>query len=280
MLEQMLLDHLERPEPIPLRSEHEPEPVHVLAAVLAVSRRAALGGDQPLGLEVVKLRMRQIGELVPQHLEHLTDAEPRGNGGARPARSGGRHQIVLPVERVIGQAVLADWTSWPAWRRASSTRSLPTYVPFSEPRSRTRKPSPSRTNAACLRETVTSSRKISLFGVTSRDGGLGVEQEARPQVRTLLDDQQRTARRQVLDRSAILGRETGLGLLQGIAGRDRAQLRRVVEIIVVPLGVPGHRAPLPGLRRTLGDDRTGFGSPIFACDQPLRGPSGRCSVKN
>jgi len=59
---------------------------------------------------------------------------------------------------------LPIWTSSPLLRVADSTRSRLTYVPLRLPTSRTVNPLPPRWNSACRRETVTSSRKMSLSG--------------------------------------------------------------------------------------------------------------------
>ena len=55
-------------------------------------------------------------------------------------------------------------TSSPLLRVADSTRSRLTYVPLRLPTSRTVKPARPRWNSACRRDTVTSSRKMSLSG--------------------------------------------------------------------------------------------------------------------
>ena len=70
-----VLDHLERQEVLALLAEDAAQEFHVVAVELAVTRRRAFRIDQALALEEPDLGDRDIGELLEQQGEHLTDGE-------------------------------------------------------------------------------------------------------------------------------------------------------------------------------------------------------------
>src|SRR5207302_10691786 len=119
-----------------------------------VTGRASAGNPGPLVLEGAGLGGREVRELV---LERLTDG---ADGQPRPRWClCGRHQRWRNVSRY-----LPIWSSSPSLSSAVSTRSRLTNVPFRLPWSSSCQWSPSCVNTACLRDTVTSSRKIAHSG--------------------------------------------------------------------------------------------------------------------
>src|SRR3954453_18269890 len=142
-------------------------------AELAVPRRRALRLHQPLVLQEPDLGDGDVRELRAQQREHRTDAHRLPVVvGVRVGPPRRRHHAVLTnrpsqAERRLGwktRRYLPICTSSPSLRTASSIRSRSTYVPFRLPTSRTTNCPSRRMNSACLRETVTSSRKMSLSG--------------------------------------------------------------------------------------------------------------------
>src|SRR5439155_21898984 len=149
---QALLDHLEREVLIALHAQDRFQLVDVLRVELPVARRRPLRFDEALGLQEPDLRDRDVGEFRLDRHQHLADrlvvARPR-HGHDSPAAK--NSSLNLPI-----------WTSSFDASFVSSTCSPFTYVPFRLPTSRTKNAPPCRTNSACLRETVMSSRKTSL----------------------------------------------------------------------------------------------------------------------
>src|SRR5690606_7519069 len=203
---ELLPDHAQRQVLVPLLAQHEPQPLEVGRAVLAVPPGRPPRLDQALLLEEAQLGRRQRREVGPEVGEHvrdahgrlagdtrrpgLDDARPRlgrcrrltlGGGSGRahddapapccppaPGSAGPPPEASPPDRAGLGWNVIRNlpiWTSSPALSTARSMRSRLTYVPLSEPTSRTTNSSPSRTNSTCLRETVTSSRKMSASGL-------------------------------------------------------------------------------------------------------------------
>ena len=72
------LDDLERQEVLLLLVQDPAQPVDVGAVELPVPRRRPLRVDEPLALEEADLRDRDVGELVAQRRQHLTDREVLG----------------------------------------------------------------------------------------------------------------------------------------------------------------------------------------------------------
>src|SRR5262249_17381909 len=142
-------------EPAALQAEDGRQPLDVVLGEEPVPALRPPRVQEPLILEVADLRDRDVGELVLEPVADRADRE-------EPAASGGfghRHQFWRKVSRY-----LPIWTSSPSLRSAVSTRSRLTNVPFRLPWSSRLQRSPFLAKAACLRETVTSSRKIAHSG--------------------------------------------------------------------------------------------------------------------
>ena len=93
--------------------EDDAQPLDVGVVELAVAGRRPLGIDEALALEEADLRDRDVGEVVLQKAEHLSD----GQVGA--VRGGGRHG--LPARK--SSLNVPIWSSSPSLSRADSTRS-------------------------------------------------------------------------------------------------------------------------------------------------------------
>src|SRR4051812_40202346 len=151
---ELLADHAQRHELVALKAQDRLQPVDVVLAEQAVAALGALRREQSLVLEVPDLRDRDVRELGLQAVAHGADrqalAAARGFGGAHGAKKVIRY---LPI-----------WISSPSSSCAESTRLRLTNVPLRLPWSSITK-APSRCSTlACLRETVTSSRKIPQSG--------------------------------------------------------------------------------------------------------------------
>src|SRR5438132_708291 len=140
-----------------LLAENPTQPLDIGVVELAIAGRGAFGIEQSLTLEEADLRDGDVGELFFQQGQHLSDREIGPvDQGARPqpcADEPKNTSLNLPI-----------CNSSPLPIEASSIRSRLRYVPLSDPTSRTRYPLSSRTISACRRDTVMSSRKISLLG--------------------------------------------------------------------------------------------------------------------
>src|SRR5579884_11777 len=152
---ELLPDDAERQELVALQAEDRLQALHVVLREEPVAALRAPRSQQALILEVADLRDRDIRELVLEPAAHRPDRqEPAARGCL-----GHRHQRWRKVSRY-----LPIWSSSPSRSSAFSTRSRLTKVPFRLPWSSSRQRSPSFVKTACLRETVTSSRKIAHSG--------------------------------------------------------------------------------------------------------------------
>ena len=113
-----LLDHLERQEVVLLLVQDPAQPVDVGLVELPVARRGALGVDEALALEEPDLRDRDVGELLPQHAQHLADREV---GGSRPGAGARAHARLPPTTKIRTNRPI--WISSRCRSGASSTRS-------------------------------------------------------------------------------------------------------------------------------------------------------------
>src|SRR5439155_7228968 len=151
---ELLADHAQRQELVALEAQDRLEPLDVVLAAEPVAALRPLGRQETLVLEVPDLRDRGVGVLRFQPATHGADREQ-----ALAGWSGRRHQRVRKVRRY-----LPIWISSPSSRAADSTRFRLTNVPLRLPASSIIQ-RPSRcTSEACLRETVTSSRKMPQSG--------------------------------------------------------------------------------------------------------------------
>ena len=82
---QAVADHLQRQEVLPLLAQHPAQPLDVVLEELAVARRRALRVDQSLALEEADLADRDVGELLPQERQDVTDGEVRAAAHSFPA---------------------------------------------------------------------------------------------------------------------------------------------------------------------------------------------------
>src|SRR5581483_3736536 len=176
---ELLADHAQRQELVPLHAQDRLQPVDVLLGEEPVPALRPLRRQEALILEVADLRDRDVRELRLQPAADGADRE-------QPLTAwGGRgHQRVRKVSRY-----LPICSSSPSESSAVSTRLRFTNVPFRLPSSSTSQ-RPSRcTSVACLRETVTSSRKIPQSGerpiVVRSPCGAKVSPERPPPERTI-----------------------------------------------------------------------------------------------
>src|SRR6185503_18283180 len=149
---QLLPDHSQRQKLVALQAQDRLEALEILFAEEAVAALRPPRREQSLVLEVPNLRDRDVGKLV---LQQPADGSDRQQPGFRR----GRHQRPKNVSRY-----LPTWTSSPSSSCADSTRLRFTNVPLRLPWSSTKKPLSRSIITACLRETVTSSRKIPQSG--------------------------------------------------------------------------------------------------------------------
>ena len=144
------------------------------------------------------------------------------------------------------------------------------------PTSRTEKPSSVRTNSACRRETVTSSRKMSLAGCRPAVVDVGVEQEPAAGVRAAPDHEQRGAGRQRVDRGLVGGGQS-LGLVGRLAAARTPPLIVMVEVSPGDGGAGGRRQGAPrsccrSARHRRCGDRTGCRTASAVPPLPRREP--------
>src|SRR5581483_2443169 len=150
---ELLADHAQRQELVALEEQDRLEPVDVVLGEEPVAALRPLRRQEPLVLEVADLRDRDVRELGLQPPADRADRQELLAAGGR------RHQRVRNVS-----LYLPIWSSSPSESSAESTRFRFTKVPFRLPWSSTNQ-RPSRcSSSACLRETVTSSRKIPQSG--------------------------------------------------------------------------------------------------------------------
>src|SRR4029077_1382731 len=74
---QTIADDLQREEVLPLLAQDDAQPLDVAVVELAVARWRALRVDQPLALQEPDLGDRDVGELLEQQPEDLTDRQVR-----------------------------------------------------------------------------------------------------------------------------------------------------------------------------------------------------------
>src|SRR5699024_8613372 len=189
-LAEPLPDHLPGQEGVPLSGQAETQPLDVCLGVGAVPGGGTVRADQTLVLQEPDLGDAHRRELPLQDAQRRPDGHRRGPGhterpaaavlpgpGGLPARCGcsgrahcsaeGAGAAASSPRRGLGWKVsrnLPICTSSPACNVPSSIRERFTYVPFRLPTSRTVNWPASPVNSACLRETVTSSRKMSAAG--------------------------------------------------------------------------------------------------------------------
>src|SRR5919198_6201797 len=149
---ELLADDAERQELVALQAQDRLQPLDVLLAEEPVAALRPPRREQALILEVADLRDGDVRELV---FQHPADGPDRQQPGFRR----GRHQRPKKVNRY-----LPICSSSPSSSCADSTRLRLTNVPLRLPWSSMKK-SPSRSRRiACLRDTVTSSRKMPQSG--------------------------------------------------------------------------------------------------------------------
>src|SRR5262249_42893707 len=141
-------------ELVALQPEDRLERVDVVLGEQPVAALRPLGREEPLVLEVADLRDRDVGELRLEPTAHRADRQEPSAGGCRR-----RHQRLRKVRRY-----LPICSSSPSASSAVSTRRRLTNVPFKLPWSSTCQRWSRSTRTACLRETVTSSRKMPQSG--------------------------------------------------------------------------------------------------------------------
>ena len=123
-----VLDDPQGQEVIALLGQDPAEAGEVVLVELPVAGGRALGVEQALALEEADLRDRDVGELVLQQGEHLADRQVRALV----------HEIPAAAEPAMNTSLnLPICTSSPPSNQASSTRRRFTYVPLSDPTSRT-----------------------------------------------------------------------------------------------------------------------------------------------
>src|SRR5919197_892103 len=151
---ELLPDHPQRQELVALEPQDRLQPVDVLLAEEPVAALRAPQGEEALVLEVADLRDRDVGKLPLEARADGADREQAGRG-----RGFGHAHIRRNMSRY-----LPIWSSSPSFSSADSIRWRLRKVPFRLPKSSMTN-LPSRcVSTACLRETVTSSRKISQSG--------------------------------------------------------------------------------------------------------------------
>src|SRR5262245_22490370 len=152
---ELVADHAQRQELVALEPQDRLEPFEVMVGEEAVAATRPLRADQAFVLEEADLRDRDVGELVAQPSDDLADPEE-----AFALRAvGGRTHRSKKVRRYLPICSSSPFSS-----TALSMRLRLTNVPFSDPWSSTEKRPSRSTRTAWLRETVTSSRKISQSG--------------------------------------------------------------------------------------------------------------------
>ncbi len=80
-----VLDDLERQEVLALLEKHPAQSIDVLLVELAVARRRALGVDQSLAFQEADLRDGDVGELLAQQGQDVTDRQIRARRHRRPS---------------------------------------------------------------------------------------------------------------------------------------------------------------------------------------------------
>src|SRR5690606_7862189 len=136
--------------------------------------RERTGGDEsPLGhLDERGLRGSDPDRQVPREIDRLEHEDRLVRGELDPDPDDFCFAISHAdrVQLVRGRCwkIIRNFpicTSAPFCSSIESMSCRPTYVPLSDPVSRSVKPEGVRTNSACLRDTVTSSRKMSALGL-------------------------------------------------------------------------------------------------------------------
>src|SRR6478735_5524867 len=152
---ELLSDHAQRQEFVALQAQNRLQPLDVVLAEEPVAALRPPRGEQALVLQVANLRDRDVGELGLQTAADRPDREqPRALG----CRFGGAHFSRKP------SLYLPIWSSSPFSSRPDSMRLRLRKVPFRLPWSSMKNAPSFWTSTACLRETVTSSRKTSQSG--------------------------------------------------------------------------------------------------------------------
>src|SRR5919199_3098557 len=152
---ELLADHPQRQELVALEAQDRLQPLDVLLAEEPVAALRAPQREEALVLEVADLRDRDVRELVLEPRADGADREqaPGGGGGFGDAHLTRNVSRYLPI-----------WSSSPSFSSADSIRCRLRKVPFRLPKSSMTNLASLRVSTACLRETVTSSRKISQSG--------------------------------------------------------------------------------------------------------------------
>src|SRR5205823_4171309 len=149
---ELLTDHAQRQELVSLQAQDRLQPLHVAVGKQPVAALRSPRREQPLVLEVADLRDRDVRELRLQHPADGLDRQPS-------VFRGRRHQRFRNVSRY-----LPICSSSPSSSSAASTRLRLTNVPFRLPWSSIVNVPFLFVSTACLRDTVTSSRKIPQSG--------------------------------------------------------------------------------------------------------------------
>ena len=122
---QPILDHLERKEVLALLAQDPAESLDVVLVELPVARRRPFRIDQTLALEEPDLRDGDVGKLLAEKGEHVSDREVRPRAH-RPLRTSTRTtlcELIRPAATRKTSLNLPIWTSSPLLSWASSIRS-------------------------------------------------------------------------------------------------------------------------------------------------------------
>src|SRR5262249_15708839 len=149
---ELLTDDAQRQELVALEPEDRLQPLDLVLADHPIPAPPPARGEQSLVLEVADLRDRDVRELLLQHPADGPDRQPTS------LRSGRAHRF-RNVSRY-----LPIWSSSPSSSSAASTRFRFTNVPLRLPWSSILNVPFLFVRTACLRDTVTSSRKMPQSG--------------------------------------------------------------------------------------------------------------------
>src|SRR5664279_515348 len=90
-----ILDHLERQEVLPLLAQHPTQSLDVVLVELAVARGRPFGVDQSLALEKADLGDGDVGELLAEQGQDVTDRQVRSRTHCCPPLRGAVCSVTL-----------------------------------------------------------------------------------------------------------------------------------------------------------------------------------------
>ena len=124
LITESVLDDFQRKEVLALLSQYPPQAFHVLFVELPVTRRCPLGIDQSLALQEPDLRDGDIGELLTEQGEDVTNRQGKtARSLCPPAQMCSRNDRHSPIATRYNNLNFPIWTSSPLDSRASSIRS-------------------------------------------------------------------------------------------------------------------------------------------------------------